>query len=108
MYIAIRANGPVERSLTLEEPDDCTRFHLEADGVTPEQAAEALTDASAGRLDPDAPDDAWIDPDAVRRMAEGRVGDDWEDRFEGMLGFAASKGWIAEDGFIQAHCEWGG
>ena len=106
MYIAIRANGPVERSLTLEEPDDVSRFHLEAAGVTPEQAAAALTDASAGRLDPDEPDDAWIDPDAIRRMAADRVGEDWDERFEGMLGYARSKGWVGEDGFIQAHCEW--
>ena len=106
MFIKISADGPVDRSLTLEEPDDCTRFHLEGHDVSPEQAADVLTDARAGRLDPEDPADAWIEPEAVRRMADGRVGDDWDERFEGMVGYARSKGWVAEDGAIQAHCEW--
>ncbi|MDT7704750.1 MAG: hypothetical protein QOG20_357 [Pseudonocardiales bacterium] len=45
--------------------------------------------------------------DAVRRMAQGRVGDDWAGKFSAMLAFAGTKGWLTDDGGgIQAHCEW--
>jgi hypothetical protein len=91
--------------VTLEEPDDCTRFHLAVVGGTdPARVFGALVDAAAGRLEGD---HALVTIDAVRRMAAGRVGDDWGDRFDGMLGYARSKGWIDETGnAIQAHIEY--
>ena len=36
--------------------------------------------------------------DAVRRLAESRVGPDWEADFAGMLAYAQRKGWVSEDG----------
>ena len=45
--------------------------------------------------------------EAVRRMAKGRVGEDWPADFDAMLAYAGSKGWLTDDGVgIQAHCEW--
>ena len=64
----------------------------------------ALVDAAAGRLEGD---HAYITIDAVRRIAAGRVGDDWDERFAGMLGYAQRKGWIDETGnTVQAHMEY--
>ena len=92
-------------TVSLEEPDDCKRFHVTVlNGRDPALVFGALVDAAAGRLEGD---DAWITVDAVRRMAEGRVGPGWSDEFDGMLAYAASKGWMDGNGAsIQAHVEW--
>jgi hypothetical protein len=51
-------------------------------------------------------DEALVDVDAVRRLAVGRVGPGWEGDFAAMLDYAATKGWIADDGrAIRAHIE---
>lgn len=95
---------PQRPVVTLEEPDDCTRFHLEVvGGADFGRVFGALVDAAAGRLEGD---HALITVDAVRRMAAGRVGDDWDARFDGMLDYARTKGWIDDTGHaIQAHIE---
>lgn len=92
-------------AVTLEEPDDVARFHLAVVGGSDIATVYgALVDAAAGRLEGD---DAWIAVDAVRRMADGRVGPAWDDRFAGMLEYARGKGWLDEAGHaIRAHVEW--
>lgn len=51
--------------------------------------------------------DAFVTPDALRALAGSRADDpQWIAQLDGMLGYAASKGWIREsDGAIQAHVE---
>jgi hypothetical protein len=40
-------------------------------------------------------------------MARGRVGDDWTARFDAMLDYARTKGWIDDtNNAIQAHVEY--
>lgn len=104
MYVRVDV-GVQPPVVTLEEPDDCTRFHLAvAGGRDLARVFGALVDAAAGRLEAD---HALVTIDAVRRMAAGRVGDDWGERFDGMLGYAKGKGWIDETGnAIQAHIEY--
>ena len=101
--------------VTLEEPADTKQFHLAvlagsgaggsgAGGSDIGLVYGALVDAAAGRLEGE---DAWIGVDAVRRMAGGRVGPDWDVSFAGMLDYARSKGWLDEAGHaIKAHIEW--
>ena len=102
VQVDVNAQPPI---VTLEEPDDCTRFHLAVVGGTDlARVFGALVDAAAGRLEGG---HALITIDSVRRMAAGRVADDWGDRFDGMLGYARTKGWIDETGSsIQAHIEY--
>jgi hypothetical protein len=97
--------APERPVVTLEEPDDCTRFHLAVVGGRDlGRVFGALVDAAAGRLESD---HALITIDAVRRMAAGRVSDDWPERFEAMLDYARTKGWIDDTGnAIQAHVEY--
>lgn len=104
MYVRVDV-VPERPVVTLEEPDDCTRFHLAVvGGPDIGRVFGALVDAAAGRLDGD---HALITIDAVRRMAAGRVGDDWDARFDGMLAYARTKGWIDDTGHaIQAHLEY--
>jgi hypothetical protein len=91
--------------VTLEEPDDCKRFHLAVVGGNDiRMVFGALVDAAAGRLEGD---DAFITVDAVRRMAAGRVGPDWDADFAAMLDFARTKGWIDDANVaIRAHVVW--
>jgi hypothetical protein len=88
--------------VTLEEADDCTRLHVDARGVDDERVGRALRDDALGAFDAD---HAFLDPAALRRLAAGRVGDDWNERFGAMVDYATSKGWVAADGRLQAHVE---
>jgi hypothetical protein len=88
--------------VTLEEPDDCGRLHVEASGVDDERVKEALRDDALGALEHD---HALLDPIGLRRLAAGRVGDDWDERFGAMVDYATRKGWVGSDGRLQAHLE---
>jgi hypothetical protein len=55
-----------------------------------------------------------VRPDVVRRLAvenatgrDDSIGAEWESGFAAMLDYAATKGWIADDGSIRLHVEWG-
>jgi len=93
-------------SVGLAEAADCTRFNVTARGPGGQAALDAaLQAASAGRMA--AYGDARVAVAAVRSLAAGSVGPQWEDDFAAMLGYARSKGWMDGDGTeIQAHVEW--
>jgi hypothetical protein len=89
-------------AVTLEDPEDCTAFSVRVRGDRADLGA-ALVAAGVGRMDGD---EALIEVDAVRRMAAGRVGDGWQGHLAAMLDYAATKGWVADDGrAIRAHVE---
>ena len=104
MYVKVDL-GPVPPVVTLEEPDDTKKFHVEVvDGTDWGLVFGALVDAAAGRLEGD---DAYITIDAVRRMAAGRVGPTWDADLGAMLDYAKTKGWLDEAAnSIKAHVEW--
>ncbi len=89
-------------AVLLADPEDCTAFSVRVRGDRAGLGG-ALESAGVGRMDGD---EALVAVDAVRRMAEGRVGAGWEGDFAGMLDFAEGKGWIADEGrSIRAHVE---
>jgi hypothetical protein len=88
--------------VTLESPEDCAAFSVRARGDGSGLGA-ALEAAGVGRMDGD---ESLVEVDAVRRLAAGRVGEGWDGDFAAMLEYAATKGWIADDGrSIRAHVE---
>ena len=97
--------GPERPVLTLEQPDDCTKFHLTVmGGQDLARVFGALVNAAAGRLEGD---HAYVTIDALRRLAAGRVGADWDERFDAMLGYAQKMGWIDDTAnTIRAHVEY--
>lgn len=103
MVVVLAAQSPA--SVALEDPEDLRRFHVRVEGTTDEAAiAGAFAATGAGRFEN--LDRAFVSVEKVRELAAGRVPADWEAGFEGMLGYAAGKGWYdAAAGTIQAHCE---
>lgn len=89
-------------AVELLEPDDLGSFSVVVldPAVDP---ARALTSVAAGGPS-DQDGHVVVAAAAVRSLASGRVGGDWDDRFAGMLAYAEKKGWMTPDGGgIQAH-----
>jgi len=103
MYILITA-AQEQGAVSLEEPDDCRRFQLTIHGLSAGAAARMLEAEGVGRLAEE--DTAWIDIAALRRLAAGRVGADWPQRFAAMIDYARRKGWLSADGqSVRGHIE---
>jgi hypothetical protein len=84
----------------LDEPEDTGRLVVVVvgDGET-----EVPLHAFGARLEGD---HAWIEIDALKAAAAGRVDDGWLAKFEEMIEFAASRGWVSDDGaLVRAHLE---
>lgn len=98
MFVRLTAtDGP-----TLEEPADCTRFHVEAPAADTEAVGARLGAAGTAAGAPEG--HVWVDVAWVRAQAAGRVPEDWPASFDGMLGYAGAKGWLDATGAsIQAH-----
>lgn len=98
MRLLIAPSGP-----ELADPDDCTRFHVEVSAD--DRLPEVLAEHDLGTLD-DGGEHIHVAVGALRRLAEGRTQDDWATRFDGMLSYAASKGWLDPAGtHVRAHIE---
>lgn len=106
-------------SVSLDEPDDTDRFSLLALPASPQDpgdssalgaVAAALSVHDAGIVDPEG--NAFIPIEVVRRLAEGAaaggspLGSDWQSRFAAMVEQATTRGWVTDEGSIQAHIEW--
>jgi hypothetical protein len=97
--------GALAPEVALTEPEDCKHFDVIVRGTTDgAELDRVLIATSVGRIEGS---DALIGVDAVRRLASGSVGPDWEANFVAMLDFAGRRGWMTEDTeFIRAHVEW--
>ena len=105
MYVRVDLEPDVA-SVALEEPENCKEFHVVLAGEGDAAAvASALEVAGVGKASARA-GHVYVNVDAVRAMAAGRVGAGWDEEFAGMLGYASSKGWLDETGSaIEAHIE---
>jgi len=86
--------------VTLQDPRDFGAFHVAAQGGD----ASAFDDA-VRRLGAAGPEGhVFVRRDALERLAGELAQDpDWRRSLDGMLEYAASKGWLDEEGAIQAH-----
>jgi hypothetical protein len=95
MKILIAPDAPA----TLADPDDFRSFAVEA------TRGAAL--GAAGRPEGDA--HVFVDPAALRALPGARAEDpEWSRALDGMLAYAASKGWTDAAGHVRAHVEWVG
>jgi hypothetical protein len=101
VYLAISDDG-----VELNEPDKVNDLYVSYwQRLGPDTIARVLAEHDAGELLPDL-NHVMIPVATLRRLAEGRVGDDWETRFAGMLDVARERGWLDESGTaVRAHLE---
>jgi hypothetical protein len=91
------SDGQVRASV--EDPGNLKQLHAEFRGVSDDQATAALAAAGLGRVDGE---HAWLDAGALRAAGDGSAA--WASGFDGMLAYAAGKGWTSEDGArVRAH-----
>jgi hypothetical protein len=85
--------------------DDLTRLHLAVGALTDDEADAALREAGLGRLV--GADSGVVDVAALRAAAAAQAtSPTWAQDFEGMVAYAESKGWTADDGAsLQVHVE---
>ncbi len=98
--------GSTPRS-ALEDPGDMRRFNVRIDGGADlARIAAAFQATGLGAFE--SLDRALVKVSAVRDLAAGQAGPEWEGGFAGMLAYAEGKGWFdREAGTIVAHCELG-
>lgn len=88
--------------VTLLEPEDLHRFHVQADGDA-EAVATALGDRGYRA---EAPDHVFVRIETLRALAADRVEPDWAAGFQKMLAYAKSRGWLdEEETHVLAHVE---
>ena len=83
-------------AVALLNPDDCARFHVR---VPPDMPGEQLEGVLAGNGAgiPAGADHVAVTISWLRSSAHDVAGD-WNDRFEKMLAYAGTKGWLTDDG----------
>ncbi|HZQ85220.1 MAG TPA: hypothetical protein VFA83_10300 [Acidimicrobiales bacterium] len=87
-----------DQDVTLDEPADFKGFKVVV------ESGDGSGLFAVGRLAHR--DTAWINADAVRRLAGDAANQQWEEGFAAMLDYAKTKGWLDDAGDIQAHVEW--
>ena len=85
-----------ETAVALTEPDDCGRFHVRVPAGLPVEMLDALL-ASAGAGQRTGTEQVAVSITWLRSSADD-VASDWADRFDKMLAFAGTKGWLTDNG----------
>lgn len=101
MYLSISAAGDV----SVREPGDFTRLHLDLRDMTGREADEALRQARLGGLHGN--DHALIDLAVLRAMAAEAAADPgWAAGWDAMVEYARGKRWLSDDGTaVRVHIE---
>jgi hypothetical protein len=100
MYLQVTTD-----SLTVEEPDDCRSLAVRVRSGAIARLADALAADGLGRPSDD--DHVELVLDRLReRAAAGPVGPGWAERWDAMIAYATTKGWVSADGTtVRAHIE---
>lgn len=89
----------------LADPENFRELSIVAPGG-PAGAGVPEALAKLGRLEGD--DHVFVDQERLIELAGARGRDpDWRKSFDGMIGFAQSHGWLADDGAVRVHVEAG-
>jgi hypothetical protein len=80
---------------------------LDLSVVPPGLALLEADDFTALKVVATRPTETCIAAGALEQLAaEAHEGDGWRTDFARMLAYAESRGWVREDGAVQAHVEW--
>ena len=99
MIVRIDSDG----SVSLDDPDSFTAFHVRAPGLTLAQVLEALGDRAA----PSAKDaHVWVPIERLHALGAKHGGNGWREGCDGMIAYAQTRGWIHDEGdLVLAHIE---
>ena len=90
-------------AITMSDPAVFNRLDVFVEPQTPEQLDRSL--ARLGSRDGD--DHVWLVPSVLRFLSSEAGSTEWNTKFDGMIGYAASKGWLDERGRVRAHLSFG-
>lgn len=98
MIIVLRADSPPR----LTDADRLDRLHAEIDGELADEAHVTQYDEFVSPADDD---HVWVDIDWLRTSGVALVGDaDYATKFDAMIAYATSKGWLDDAGrCVRAH-----
>lgn len=89
-------------TVTLDECDALNRFHVRSVGDAA-SVVRALGDHGRAA---DKADHVWVRIESLRELASGKVDADWSQRFDAMVAYATSKGWLDPSGTcLMAHIQ---
>lgn len=89
-------------TVSLSGPSDFARFSVRVVGDEAQgRWGEVLAAAGVGR--DGGSGHAWVSPEALRGLAADVADAAWGEGFDAMVRYAASKGWVGEDGWLRAH-----
>ena len=98
MYVAVRGT-----QVEVGDPDNCRALDVRVSAADRRGLDDALRAAGLGGWD--GGDEADLNVAALRAAAAlGPVGADWPSRWEAMVSYATTKGWLSADGTqLRAH-----
>jgi hypothetical protein len=99
--VFIRIPTDKDCPLTLEEPEDFARFHVEVVGLEASELRTQVKRRGVGRIIDE--DHVAVAITTIKSLA-GQRSPSWERSFDAMIDYARSKGWLSDEYHIQAHC----
>ncbi|UUZ62663.1 SDR family oxidoreductase [Polaromonas sp. P1-6] len=90
-------------AITLDEPSVFNRLDVLVDPQSPERLEQAI--ARIGSRD--GADHVRLSPSVLRFLSSDAGSAEWDARFDAMISYAASNGWLDEQGRVRAHLTFG-
>jgi hypothetical protein len=88
----------------LDDPDAFDGLKVQVRGATSDAEIAAALGA-LGVLDANG-EDVYLDREELARLAGPKATDEaWRSQFDAMVAYASTKGWVDQEGRIQAHVE---
>lgn len=98
MYVEIRKNHA-----EIGDPDNCQALDVRVAADERDRVDVVLRASQLGRWDGGAEAHLAV-AELHARAAVSAVGPDWEARWDAMIGYARTKGWLSADGaYVRAH-----
>jgi len=105
MIVEVVGGADEVPEVRVADVEDLTRLHLAVGALTDEDVDSALRGAGMGRLVDG--ENGVLDVAALRAAAQPKAtSPTWAEDFDGMVSYAAEKGWAADDGAgLKVHVE---
>jgi hypothetical protein len=101
--VFIRITADRDCLVTLEEPEDFSRFHVEVVGLEASEVPVQMERLGVGGIVDD--EHIAVSIATIKSLA-GQRPPSWECSFDRMIDYARSRGWLCDEHHIQAHCVW--